>query len=389
MIKEIKLILLSLLISNLVIAQENSQYLNSILAAIDEVKSATYTSTLTAGEAEEEIPYRSFQLFVKTYANPTDKYCGAGFVSAPINNRDEYDFCYDGLFQVDLDWEKNTAKIDTINNSNKGRPLAPFFMKAKSVLNYALENPDHTIIEHEEYNDSTKISFLFEGRRVELGRLIPDEKIVPGENSQYELWIDNKTNLPFYSVRKMAHQKTTERCSDLTIQKTEDIEFDALLQIPVDFSIVGETKREIKAFELEGKIAPNWNLEAVDGKNHSLENAKSKVVLLEFTSIGCGPCRRAIPFLKNLSDEYKKKELEVISIEIVSKKADALKRYVEKMGLNYKYMIDDGSTKNNYKVSGMPTFFILNENRVVKKIFLGFRKGETEKEIENSIQDMI
>ena len=66
MIKEIKLILLSLLISNLVIAQENSQYLNSILAAIDEVKSATYTSTLTAGEVEEEIPYRKFQLYVKT-----------------------------------------------------------------------------------------------------------------------------------------------------------------------------------------------------------------------------------------------------------------------------------------------------------------------------------
>lgn len=51
---------------------------------------------------------------------------------------------------------------------------------------------------------------------------------------------------------------------------------------------------------MTGKKAPDWTLTDMKGQKVSLSGIKSKVILLQFTGIGCGPCKISIPFLNRL-----------------------------------------------------------------------------------------
>jgi hypothetical protein len=43
----------------------------------------------------------------------------------------------------------------------------------------------------------------------------------------------------------------------------------------------------------------------------------------------------------------------------------------------------------DYQVSGVPVFYILDENRVIRKIIWGYGKGTTDKEIKDAINELI
>ena len=46
---------------------------------------------------------------------------------------------------------------------------------------------------------------------------------------------------------------------------------------------------------------------------------ESKVLLIQCTGIGCGPCMVSIPFLNKLKQDYKTDDLDVVAIEMGQK----------------------------------------------------------------------
>jgi len=111
--------------------------------------------------------------------------------------------------------------------------------------------------------------------------------------------------------------------------------------------------------------------------------------LLQFTGIGCGPCHASIPFLKALAEDYKDKDFELLCIETWSKNISGIERYKAKNELNYPFLVGNTNLKENYKIQGVPAFFILDENRIIKKVNVGYKKGETEKTIIESIDALL
>ena len=67
--------------------------------------------------------------------------------------------------------------------------------------------------------------------------------------------------------------------------------------------------------ELTGKKALDWILTDSENNSVALKDFKSKVLMIEFTGIGCGPCHSAIPFLKQLVTDYKITDFELTGIE--------------------------------------------------------------------------
>jgi thiol-disulfide isomerase/thioredoxin len=126
-----------------------------------------------------------------------------------------------------------------------------------------------------------------------------------------------------------------------------------------------------------GQPAPAWKVARwLDGKQHSLDEFRGKVIVLDFWGLWCGPCRSAVPALTALQEKYKDKPVVFVSIHTAEKDADALAPRIEKFAAeqNWKFLaaIDAGTMTNNsatchaYGVHGYPTQIVIGGDGVVK-----------------------
>ena len=63
-----------------------------------------------------------------------------------------------------------------------------------------------------------------------------------------------------------------------------------------------------------GDPVPHFSLQTLDGKTLDITSLKGKVVLLDFWATWCGPCRQAMPELKELLLKNTGKPLVVVSV---------------------------------------------------------------------------
>jgi len=140
---------------------------------------------------------------------------------------------------------------------------------------------------------------------------------------------------------------------------------------------------------LEGEKAPDWVLTSADNNLIDFNDLKSKVLLIEFTGIGCGPCHKAIPFLNELESDFKDKDIKIISIETWGADIERITKYRNHNNIDYNYLQANKKVKSDYDVLSVPIFFILDENRIIRKVINGYGAGITDKQIRNLINELI
>ena len=179
-------------------------------------------------------------------------------------------------------------------------------------------------------------------------------------------------------------------CSDVEINKLSISDFKLSDYFPKDYEIrkVGEN-RAAPTSSLVGQKATAWTLKDEKEQDISLSDFKSKVLLVQFTGIGCGPCQLSIPFLNKLKSEFKTDALDIVAIETWRRKAHALQNYIDRHHINYKLTTGTDEIVKAYQASSAPIFFILDENRVIRKIVTGYSKDSTDKDIENYIKELL
>lgn len=127
----------------------------------------------------------------------------------------------------------------------------------------------------------------------------------------------------------------------------------------------------------ESKAAPNFNLKDVlQGKDYSLSQYKGKVVLINFFTFFCGPCREEMPDLNKIYQEHKGKGFETLGIAL-SSDLTQIRFLVKQLNLDYPVLMGDENVSKAYgNIEVVPTTFIIDkQGNVVHKI-LGTRKKE-------------
>ena len=111
--------------------------------------------------------------------------------------------------------------------------------------------------------------------------------------------------------------------------------------------------------------------EDLDGETISLSGLRGKVVMLDFWSSWCPPCRREAPALAQVYREYEGKNVEFVGVAIWDDRGDVA-GYVQEFDLPYPNVMDDrGLIAINYGVAGIPEkFFIDAQGNLVRK-FVG------------------
>jgi len=124
-------------------------------------------------------------------------------------------------------------------------------------------------------------------------------------------------------------------------------------------------------------------------KTHSLNNLNSRVVMIQFTSVSCGPCRLSIPFLNKLTSGYKKEDFNFIAIECSANSMNALKYYQNKNAINYTFLKSVKAVLKDYDITSFPVFFILDKDHVVRNVFNGYSEEVTDSKIRETINQLM
>jgi thiol-disulfide isomerase/thioredoxin len=391
-------ILLTALISYLPIClwgQSETSYLHRINDNLKQIKSASYFWYQSASVLYDTIPVLSYNVFKKEFNNQEDKFVGVSIASFLIEDTTKMVYFYDGKVKSYLDWENKTIPVDSFQNNPYPYRIVypPFFTYVKCLLKYALETPDNKIVQVYDLTDSVLIRLSVKDKLVEVvgsSIVYADPSNLTEEKwTKYDIWINKMNDLPYRLIKQFPDRVCWEECKEIRINTTDTITFMASEYFPADFKVMLVESEQANEKNLEGVVAPEWKLKDTDNNEIALDDLKSKVVIIQFTGIGCGPCYQSIPYLIKIKNQFKSEELEIISIETWNTNISVIKKHMSSNSINYKYLICNSEVKLKYRIQSVPRFYILDEKRVVRKIISGFDKERTFVELQEAINQIL
>jgi cytochrome c biogenesis protein CcmG/thiol:disulfide interchange protein DsbE len=125
------------------------------------------------------------------------------------------------------------------------------------------------------------------------------------------------------------------------------------------------------------KTAADFKLQDVlVGKEYTLSQFRGKVVMINFFTFFCGPCREEMPDLNKIYNEYKDKGFQTLGIAISSDPTQ-IRFLVKQLGLNYPVLLGDDKVSKAYgDVAVVPTTFIIDKQGNIVHSIAGTRSKE-------------
>ena len=221
----------------------------------------------------------------------------------------------------DLNMTIDTKEFDeTLNYTGKGAEASNFLVKLGLLKEQELSDATLFDLDSIEFN-KRKISILF----------------------QFDELLKNTQNLD--SIFRAQQSKKVAGISNyLSSKYNESIYF--------------------KTFLGKGQTSPEFvDYENYAGGTTSLDDLKGKYVYIDMWATWCAPCKREIPFLKEVEKEYHGKNIEFVSISVDRKKDyEAWKTMVndKELGGIQLYSNRDINFAKAYKVNGIPRFILID-----------------------------
>jgi thiol-disulfide isomerase/thioredoxin len=134
-----------------------------------------------------------------------------------------------------------------------------------------------------------------------------------------------------------------------------------------------------------GEVAPAWQTVDPEGKKHKLADYKGKIVVMDFWATWCPPCKRAMPGLQKLHEEYKDQGVVVLGMNFAEKSGGDPVGYMKQQKFTYGLMLSSEEVAKAYGVSGIPAFFVVGPDGKVIHRAVGY-STENERQLEEVIK---
>jgi thiol-disulfide isomerase/thioredoxin len=134
---------------------------------------------------------------------------------------------------------------------------------------------------------------------------------------------------------------------------------------PDDFKREGTPAQRVAKDAMENKLPPALEVTGwvnTNGKELKLEDLRGKVVVLDFWGVWCGPCRAAMPHLKELYAKHKDEGLVIIGIHTTNQ-GDKMAEFVAKEAIPWPVAVDvEGKTVKTFHVDSYPDYYLIDRS---------------------------
>lgn len=140
-------------------------------------------------------------------------------------------------------------------------------------------------------------------------------------------------------------------------------------QLKKEFLAQNAIKNALK----KGSVIPHIAYNDPFGKAVDINSFKGKYVLIDFWASWCGPCRKAIPEIKELYSKYKESGLEVLSVSVDTDNT-AWRKAMSEENMPWPQVLspDKNKTMESFMIIGIPTLYLVDrEGKIVEK-YTGF-----------------
>lgn len=122
--------------------------------------------------------------------------------------------------------------------------------------------------------------------------------------------------------------------------------------------------------------APDFALRSLQDKNIRLSEYLGEVVLINFWSTWCGPCRQQMPELDALYGKYQRAGLILLGINIDANRSDAVEM-AQTLKVTYPILFDvRKDVSRSYQVASLPYTVLIDREGVVRYVAEGYKAGD-------------
>jgi thiol-disulfide isomerase/thioredoxin len=119
------------------------------------------------------------------------------------------------------------------------------------------------------------------------------------------------------------------------------------------------------------KMAPAFDVVALDGSKFNLDAMGGRVVLIDFWATWCGPCNEELPHMKKIAKEFAGQPLVIISVSWDSDETK-WKNFIDKNEMTWvQYRDADHSLSKKFGVEAIPHYFTIDSDGVLTAEMLG------------------
>lgn len=129
--------------------------------------------------------------------------------------------------------------------------------------------------------------------------------------------------------------------------------------------------------KLDGRDAPPLVLTNMDGDSWDIKNSHGHWLFVHFWASWCGPCRKEMPRIQAIQDQFNKSELEFVVIN-TSESEDTVFTFLGSIQMDINPLLDrDGQVTEQWQPRGLPSTYFVDPAGKLRYLALGGRKWDS------------
>lgn len=128
---------------------------------------------------------------------------------------------------------------------------------------------------------------------------------------------------------------------------------------------------------LDGRQAPPLLLNNLDGERWDISKARGRWLFVHFWASWCGPCRKEMPTIQAIHDQFDKSELEIVIIN-TAESEDTVFSFLASIQMDINTLLDrDGLVTEQWQPRGLPSTYFVDPDGKLRYLALGGRPWDS------------